>query len=104
MTAVERWHERPRDEANLFNPVFLALLIGRVATGHREKLGRGVPWPLAFLALPVVLHKRTRDQLPPNVNTSMAAWTRRHPLLTAAVGSHAQALRPLISDGLLFGL
>jgi hypothetical protein len=98
------WHERPRDEANLFNPAFLAQLVERTAYGYGERSSTGIPWPLIFLALPVVLHKETREALPANINTSMAAWTRDHVVLVASLPERARALRPLVTEALLFGL
>lgn len=104
MTDATPWAQRAREEANLLNPSFLAVLIERLATGHRERVAAGLPWPLTYLGLPVVLHKPTRDALPPNVNTSMAAWTRAHPLLVGALPARARSLRPLVSEALVFGL
>lgn len=102
MSAVARWGERPREEANLLNPAFLGQLIERTATGHRERAKVGLPWPLVFLALPVILHKPTRDALPRDIRTSMAAWTRDNVLLVASLAERARSLRPLITESLLF--
>lgn len=104
MSGATPWAERAREEANLLNPSFLAVLIERLSTGHCERAAAGIPWPLIYLGIPVVLHKPTRDALPANVNTSMAAWTRAHPLLVGALPARAQSLRPLVSEALLFGL
>jgi hypothetical protein len=101
---VSPWAERSREEANLFNPSFLAVLIERLASGHRDRTGMGIPWPLAYVGIPVVLHRPTRDALPSSVNTSMAAWTRGHPLLVSSLAARAQSLRPTVSEALLFGL
>lgn len=104
MTAVASWHERPKDEAALLNPVFLALLMGRVSDGHRRRVGSGVSWPLLFVALPAVLHKATRDALPSSVAASMARWTQSHPLAVAALPARAVSLSPLLKEALAFGL
>jgi ABC-3C biological conflict system middle component len=104
MTSVTSWELRPREEANLLNPVFMALLMTRAAVGHRETFGRGLPWPLIYLALPAVLHQETRDALPRNVRADMGGWARAHPLLTEGLAERARALRPLITEALLFGL
>jgi len=98
------WAERPRDQASLFNPAFLALLIERSAYGHRERSGLGMSWPLVFIALPAVLHKETREALPKAVNSSMAVWTAGHPLLVAALPDRASALTPYVREALLFAL
>jgi hypothetical protein len=99
------WKDRPREEAGLFNPAFLGVLLERTAYGYGERSGGlGLPWVLGFLALPAVLHRDTRERLPTSVNTSMAAWTRDNALLVDALPSRACILRPLVSEALLFGL
>jgi hypothetical protein len=98
------WRLRPLEEANLLNPAFLALLSSRIADGHREVTGRGLPWALVYLALPVVLHEETREALPRDVRGDMAGWTRAQPLLVEGLAARAPALRPLVTEALLFGL
>jgi len=104
MTRPPRWARRATEEANLFNPAFVATLIDRIAAGHHEGTGEGLPWPLIYVALPAVLHAATRDALPKAKSTSMPAWTSRHPLLVEGVTTRAPALRPLVTEALLFGL
>lgn len=104
MTRVPAWTERPRDEASLFNPAFLAAMLGQVADGHRKESGMGLPWTLGFIALPATLHRETREALPRSVGTSMAVWTRDHPLLVDSLPVRARLLRPRVSEALLFGL
>lgn len=104
MSPATRWDLRPREEANLLNPMFLAQLVDRAATGHRDLLGRGIPWTLVYLALPAVLHQETREALPRDVRGDMAGWTRAHPLLVAGLADRARGIRPLVSEALLFGL
>lgn len=98
------WDERTREEANLLNPAFMGQLIERAATGHGERAQGGLPWPLIFIALPVVLHKPTREALPRDVRTSMAAWARDNVLLVGALAERARSLRPLVTEALLFSL
>jgi hypothetical protein len=97
------WVARPREEANLLNPVFLAMLATRAAVGHREIKADGLPWPLIFIALPAVLHRETREAMPRDVRGDMAGWTRANPFLVAGLAERASALRPFISEALLFG-
>jgi Family of unknown function (DUF6521) len=98
------WGDRSREEANLLNPAFLATLIDSAAAGHRELAAAGLPWPLVFLALPAVLHKRTREALPRDVRGSMAGWVRSHPLEVQEIGERAATVRAPINEALVFGL
>jgi hypothetical protein len=104
MSPAIEWDLRPREEANLLNPVFLALLMSRAAAGHQETIARGLPWALVFIALPAVLHQETRAALPRDVRGDMAGWVRAHPLLVEGLALRARALRPMVSEALLFGM
>jgi hypothetical protein len=98
------WEMRPREEANLLNPVFLAVLASQAAIGHRDVTGSGLPWALVYLVLPAVLHQETREALPRAISSDMAGWTRSQPLLLGGLAERARALRPLVKEALLFGL
>lgn len=104
MSPVPAWKERPRDEASLFNPAFLGAMLAQVAYGHDKESGVGLPWTLGFIALPAVLHRETREALPRSVGTSMAVWTRHHPLLVDTLPARSRLLRPRVGEALLFGL
>src|ERR1039457_6981771 len=56
------WNDRPPEIAHLFNPAFCALLIREGVLGFVEVSPGGMPYPLVFLLLPIVLHKATRDR------------------------------------------
>jgi Family of unknown function (DUF6521) len=102
--ATTAWQERSSEEANLFNPAFLATLIDSTAGGYRELSASALPWPLIFLALPAVLHKRTRESLPRDVRGSMAGWVRSHPLEVREIAERAPSVRQTISEAVVFGL
>src|SRR6266540_2320032 len=100
---VSTWTERPRVEATLLNPALLAVLIAAAAKDY-ETDGAGMPWPLAFIVPPLVLHRPTRDALPRNTRTHLSTWIRRQPLLRAGFPARAAAMVPLTREGLRFGL
>lgn len=102
MSALPR-SERPVEEARLLNPAFLALLIWACARGYGDKSGKGVPFPLLFVAMPAVLHKETRQSLPRAVSTRLPAWLAEHPHLLVRFAERASALVPLVQEGILFG-
>jgi hypothetical protein len=97
------WSERPVEEARLLNPPFLALLIWSCARGYEDKSGRGVPFPLLFVAMPAALHKETRGRLPRAVSAQLPAWLAEHPHLLVRFAERAAALVPLVREGILFG-
>ncbi|WP_295434279.1 three component ABC system middle component [uncultured Thiodictyon sp.] len=101
--SLRPWSQRPVEEARLLNPAFLAVLTWACARGYGEDDGNGVPFPLLFVALPVVLHKATRQDLPRTVSTPLAAWLADRPEVQVRFAERALALVPLVKEGILFG-
>jgi hypothetical protein len=99
---VTAWTARPRIEATLLNPALLAVLLAGAARDYDEEAG--MPWPLAFLVIPVVLHRPTRNALPRDTRTHLSTWLRREPLLRAGFPERAAAMVPRTREGLRFGL
>lgn len=97
------WSERPIEQARLLNPAFLAALLWSCARGYGSVDDKGAPYPILFVAVPVVLHKATRESLPRSTRTSLAAWLGEHPQVHVRFAERAKALVPLIKEGLLFG-
>lgn len=98
------WARRPIEEANLLNPAFIAVLLRQAAADHHSFDEQGLPWVLAFIITPAVLHGPTRAALPSTVASSMARWTQTHPEALAGFPQRARALVPAVREGLTFGL
>ncbi len=64
------------EERALLNPAFCGELLHAAAREFGEP---GLPFPLSFLVLPVVLHKHTRERLPKAVTSSIPMWLQRNP-------------------------
>lgn len=97
------WTERPVEEAALLNPAFCATVLTTALDGYVEHAPSGMSFPLAFLVLPLVLHKQTREALPSTVRTSMAAWIESHSEARIGLAERVRALAPFTREALLFG-
>jgi hypothetical protein len=75
---VKPWSQRPIEHRTLLNPAFLALLVTEAARGYVDERAAPLPFALAFLAVPLVVHEPTRESMP-TISTSMFAWLQRHP-------------------------
>jgi Family of unknown function (DUF6521) len=100
---IASWSDRPIEQARLLNPAFLAALIWSSAEGYGSIDDQGIPYPLLFIAMPVVLHKSTRESLPRAISTSLAAWIGENPQVQVRFGERACSLVPLVKEGILFG-
>lgn len=91
------------DARALFNPAFLAALIGRAAVSHRTDHGAPLPLALAYLVAPIALHSPTREALP-RVNARLANWAEEHQLLRAELRWRAPQLTQITRRSLRFGI
>lgn len=98
------WEIRPREEAANFNPAFCAELIAR-ATGEYKRL-REVPFPyaLAFLILPIALHKRTRELLQGNSSAAFIGWIAETKPSLAEIPERVLRILPISREAILFSL
>lgn len=88
----------------MYNPAFVALILARTASGYAQHADDGLPFPLAFLAAPIVLHGPTREELPAQARSKMALWLEERPALRAGLGRRAASLVPAVRAGLRHGL
>jgi hypothetical protein len=99
---VSSWSDQSPEEARLFNPGFVGLLVWSTATGYTEAAGEGLPFELAFIAMPVSLHRPTRQALPRTPRTSLAAWLEENTSFRVAFADRAKGLAPFVREGILF--
>lgn len=101
---MKPWAERTREEAHLLNPPFCCMTITSACAGYSESSGQPLPFALAFMVLPIVLHKHTRESLPRTSRTSIPAWLQEH--AEARLGFHERlmALQPYTREAMRYGL
>lgn len=97
------WSQRPI-EANLFNPAFCALVLRHAVDTYQKRALRGMDFSMAFVVLPVVLHKATRERLPNIITTKMHVWAQRHHEVRIGFASRMQNMVPVTKEAVLFGV
>jgi hypothetical protein len=100
---VLRWEQRPVEVANLFNPAFCAVLLQSSIRGFQSQREEGMPYPLLFLVLPIVLHSYTRETLPKSTATKMHVWLQEHPEVRIGFVERSRNLVPYTKEALIFG-
>jgi hypothetical protein len=98
------WPDRPRIPATMLNPALLAVVQSAAAHAYERGGERPMPWPMAFVVVPLVLHHPTRTALPRDTRTHLSTWIARNPLLRAGFPRRAAALAPAAREGMRFGL
>jgi len=64
----------------------------------------GLPFPLAFMVLPIILHKPTRESLPPNTRTSMAALLQENSSARVLFYERVVSLMPYTREAIRFAM
>jgi hypothetical protein len=98
------WAERPIEQARLLNSAFIAALIWSCTEGYSSVDQQNIPYPLLFVAMPVVLHKATRLILPRSIRTSLATWLAENTQVHIYFTERARSLVPIVKEGVLFGI
>jgi len=97
------WMSRPPEEKALLNPSFCSCLLWHAAAEYSITANAPLPFDIAFLVLPMVLHRQTRESLPKAVTTSLAVWLNDNPLSRSHVADRARTLVPFTKDAMMFG-
>jgi hypothetical protein len=97
------WPQRPPEERALLNPGFCSVVLWHAASGYATVANAPLPFDVAFLMLPIVLHRETRESLPHAVSTSLAVWLDDNPLTRARIAERATTLVAFTKEALMFG-
>lgn len=98
------WEQRPVEIANLLNPAFCSLLLMDAVGGYWSRNEVGMPYSVAFLILPLVLHEQTREALPKTIRTDLHVWLQNRPEIRYEAGRRFAQLIPYTKEALIFGV
>lgn len=104
---MNKVNDRPlhaTEEQNLFNVPFCSLLICRAIVEYNEHAISGMPFVLAFLVLPTVLHAETRELLPSTSATSFHSWLTGKPHIRIGLARRVRTLVPHSQRAIVYGL
>ena len=95
------WAKRPTEVAYNLNPAYCGWLLREAAEGYVGEKPAGMPFPLAFLVLPLVLHRATRETLPKSTVTTLHAWLQARPEARLGFASRARQLAPVTREAIV---
>ena len=94
----------PADAAALFNPAYCAAILHRVSSGYQSGSANGLPYPLAFIALPLILHTASAECLPSSARVRLHSWLLGNPEVLVGLADRARSLAPFVREAIAFGL
>ena len=97
-------HHVPADAAALFNPAYCAAILQRVSSGYQSVGASGLPYPLTFLALPLLLHTTSAERLPSTARARLHTWLLSNPEVVVGLADRARSLAPFVRQAIAFGL
>lgn len=100
---MSTWMTRPTEERTLLNPGFSSCLLWQSAIGYESVANNSLPLGVAFLVLPTVLHRDTRQTLPKSTATSLAVWVARNEVARATIAEQGIKLVPFTKEAMIFG-
>ena len=98
------WNNRPIEVASLLNPAFCGRILLAAVENYRAEKHGGLPYPLAFLILPIILHSATRQQISARQRIPMHAWLQQHPELKIGFAERARSFVPVTNEAIAFML
>lgn len=97
------WVDRSIEEKALLNPAFCAWLIWNFAIAGEMRGQRLLTLAEAYLVIPIVLSKGSRESLPRSTRTSLAAWLDNNPVFQTTVAARTRAMASYTKEALIFG-
>jgi len=104
MTMNLPWDRRPPEIANLLNPAFCSVLLFDTVKQYQSEGFDGLPYPLSFLVLPIILHKNTRQSLPQTRATKMSVWLQDKSFLKIGFAKRARLTVPFTNEAIIYGV
>ena len=95
---MKSWNERKHEIAYLLNPAFCGRLLYTAINEYEHKAQHGFPFPLAYLVLPLVLHKQTRSQI--SSRTQLLQWIHANQYLLIGFARRTKDLVVITNEAL----
>jgi hypothetical protein len=104
MVKLNRWDDRPIEEANLFNPAFLCALIHEFLKDYEKTQSNGAPLVVVIIAITTTLHRSSRERLPNRTVTPLYAWLQDNEDVLIGFANRAKNIVPYAKEAIMFGI
>ena len=100
---MSSWRQRPQEVANLLNPAFLAVTLRDAIGDYAKTCSSPMPIQVAFLCLPLALHREARDCLPGSTQRRLGTWWEDNAHLRIRFVERVRALVGPTREAIVFG-
>lgn len=97
-----RWSDRPPEVAYSLNPAFCGRVIDECVAEYAAASARAMPYPLSYLILPIVLHKKTRASMPSTLKKRMHPWLSENQRVKIGFGERTRSMTQFTREALVF--
>ena len=97
---MKNWENRATEIAYLLNPAFCGRIIYHAIKSYQQESKRPMPFPLVYLILPMVLHRKTRERI--KSITQMQIWIQRNPEMLIGFADRAKNMVPITNEAVEF--
>ena len=97
---MKNWENRATEIAYLLNPAFCGRILYHAIKSYQEESKRPMPFPLVYLILPLVLHRKTRERI--KSVTQMQIWIQRNPEMLIGFADRAKNLVSITNEAVEF--
>ena len=102
---MQKWEERPFEIAYNLNPAYCTVLLHASIYGYQKKKKEGMPYPIIFLILPLIIYKPIRDRLPyKNTNQEISLWLKENLEILVDFDIKVRELVPYTKETLMFAM
>ncbi|KUO76694.1 MAG: hypothetical protein APF81_11525 [Desulfosporosinus sp. BRH_c37] len=97
---MKNWESRAKEIAYLLNPAFCGRIIYHAIKTYSEETKRPMPFPLVYLILPLVLHRKTRQRI--KSVTQMQIWIQRNPDVLIGFANRTESMVQITNEAVEF--
>ena len=97
---MREWEKRSVEVKYLLNPAFCGRLLYAALVEYESKCKPPMPFPMLYLILPLVLHKKTREKI--NSVTKLLNWTQANQDLLIGFSARASGLVEITNEAIEF--
>lgn len=97
---MREWNHRAKEVAYLLNPAFCGRLLYNTIKVYNEESKRPFPFPLIYLVLPLILHRKTREVI--SSRTQLILWQQRYPELLIGFADRTKDMVQITNEAIEF--